>query len=86
MPTSEPTSPAFDGTRRSMFEIGFQPFGEWWATLPTGLQIALVLGFVAAVVATIWWGVRHERRHTPSPRTPERPTRHGPGRSAGPGS
>ncbi|MFI7482439.1 hypothetical protein ACH9EU_08470 [Kocuria sp. M1R5S2] len=86
MTTTDPTAPAFDGTRRSMYEMGFHPFGQWWSTLPTGAQIALVLGFVVAMVAAIWWAVRHERRHTPAPQEGKRPKRAGPGRSASPGS
>lgn len=86
MATPDSTAPAFDGTRRSMFDMGLQPFGDWWSTLSTGVQVGLVLGFVAAMTVVVWWSVRHERRHTSAPKAHGRPKGAGPGRSSSPGS
>ncbi|TDL46508.1 hypothetical protein [Kocuria rosea] len=86
MTTPAPTAPAFDGTRRSMLDLGLQPFGDWWSTLPTGVQVALVLGFIAAMAAVIWWAIRHERRHTPRGTTSAMHKRPSLGRSSPPGS
>lgn len=83
MTTTEPTPPVFDGTRRSMFDIAAYPFGQWWSTLPTGAHIGLILAFMAATSVVIWWAVRHERRHTTSPKTPKKL---GQGRNSGPGT
>lgn len=86
MTTTDSTSPAFDGSRGSMADMAFQPFDDWWSTLPSGAQVLLVLGFLAVVGAMIWWGVHHERRHTPDPKPQNRPKRHGTGRSSSPGT
>ncbi len=86
MTTTESTPPAFDGSHGSMADMGFQPFSDWWSTLPAGAQVLLVLGFLAAMGAMIWWGVHHERRHTPAPMPRNRPKKHGHGRSSSPGT
>lgn len=86
MTTPSPTPPAFDGSRGAMGDLAFTTFDQWWSALPTGAQIGLVLGFIAAVAAMIWYAIRHERRHTPPGTAPRRPRRSGPGRSSGPGS
>lgn len=86
MTTTDSTSPAFDGSHGSMADMAFQPFDDWWSTLPAGAQVLLVLGFLAVVGAMIWWGVHHERRHTPDPKPQNRPKRHGTGRSSSPGT
>lgn len=57
MTATESTSPAFDGSHGSMADMGFQPFSDWWSALPTGAPVLLVLGFLAAMGAMIWWGV-----------------------------
>lgn len=86
MATPDSTAPAFDGTRNSMFDMGLQPFGDWWSNLPAGAQVGLVLGFLAVMTVVVWWAIRHERRHTSAPRTSRRPKGTGPGRSSRPGS
>ena len=63
MTTTDSTAPAFDGSHASMYEMAFYPFGQWWPTLATGMQIALVVGFIVVMAAVIWWAVRHEWHH-----------------------
>lgn len=82
MTTTDPTAPAFDGTRRSMREMWLYPFEQWWSALPIEVQVALVLAFVMAMIVVVWWAVRHDRRHAPTSKRHQEP---GPGQSTSPG-